>query len=158
MECCTMAGIKELPTEEFAFIASNARFLSLATVESGSPVIRTLGSWAISGTRLFFSTSIHADKVKQIAASSAVSAQLLPEGQELSNLRNLVIDGEAVRLEGDAQKAAIDAISARNPRFKERAEKGQLAETALFEVLPRRVKLLDFSRGLGPAAVAVYQD
>ena len=44
------------------------------------------------------------------------------------------------------------------PRFKERADKGQLGDTAIYAVTPIQAKVLDFSKGLGPAALTVFEE
>jgi uncharacterized protein YhbP (UPF0306 family) len=93
-----------------------------------------------------------------LARDPRVSIQLLAEGQDLPKLRNLVLNGSAKRLESEDRSVAIQAIGSRNPRFKERAEKGQLADTAIYEVKTSRAKLVDFSNGLGPAALTVFEN
>jgi hypothetical protein len=53
---------------------------------------------------------------------------------------------------------AIAVIGKRSPNFRQRAERGEIAETyRLFELVPQTIKILDFSKGVGPAAVTVYQ-
>lgn len=43
----------------------------------------------------------------------------------------------------------------RNPRFKQRAEQGELGDTVVFRVDPQEVKVLDFGQGAGAQAVQV---
>jgi len=152
-----MPTIKDLTPETVESVTSNVRFISLATISEDGPVVRSLGSWAIRGTTLYFSTSQTSAKAAQLARDPRISVQLFAEGQELAGLRNFVLNGTAKRLEGAEQTVAIDAIGARNPRFKERAEKGQLLDAAIYEVKAKRVKILDFSKGLGAAALSVFE-
>jgi hypothetical protein len=53
------------------------------------------------------------------------------------------------------RKRAIDLLSARNPRFKARAEKGELGDTAIFKIVPKEIKYLDYSKGFGAAGIQV---
>jgi len=152
-----MPTLKELTQETVQSITSGVRFISLATIAEDGPVIRSLGSWAIRGTTLYFSTSQASAKAAQIARDPRISVQLLAEGQEITGLRNLVFNGPAKLLEGAGRDVAIGAISSRNPRFKERAEKGQLADAAIYEVKAKLVKILDFSKGVGPSALSVFE-
>ena len=152
-----MPNLNELPEETLAAVVSGVRFLSLATISEEGPVVRSLGSWGLQGRTLYFSTSRASRKAAQLAQDPRVSAQLLPEGQELPNLKNVVIEGPARLLESDADRApAIEVIGRRNPRFKERASRGELGENAIYAVDARRIKLLDFSRGLGPDSVSLF--
>jgi nitroimidazol reductase NimA-like FMN-containing flavoprotein (pyridoxamine 5'-phosphate oxidase superfamily) len=153
-----MPTLKELADSSLAALVANVRFLSLATVSEDGPVIRSIGSWGLQGRTLFFSTAKGSDKVVQLQGDPRVSAQLLAEGQELPGLKNVVLQGSAKLLETDTDRAtAIAAIGARNPRFKERAEKGELGGNAIFAVKAGKIKVVDFSKGVGPAALAVYQ-
>jgi nitroimidazol reductase NimA-like FMN-containing flavoprotein (pyridoxamine 5'-phosphate oxidase superfamily) len=153
-----MPTLNELADSSLAALVANVRFLSLATVSEDGPVIRSIGSWGLQGRTLFFSTAKCSDKVVQLQGDPRVSAQLLAEGQELPGLKNVVLQGSAKLLETDTDRAtAIAAIGARNPRFKERAEKGELGGNAIFAVKAGKIKVVDFSKGVGPAALAVYQ-
>ena len=152
-----MPTIKDLTPEAVQSITAGVRFISLATISEDGPVIRSLGSWAIRGTTLYFSTSQASAKATQIARDPRISVQLLAEGQEVTGLRNFVLNGPAKLLEGTERAVAIDAISSRNPRFKERAEKGQLEDAAVYEVKAKQVKILDFSKGVGPSALSVFE-
>ena len=98
------------------------------------------------------------DKVHQIGANPNVSILFQHEDQELPAFANVEIRGVAeVLAEGEERAKAIRLISRRNPRFKERAERGQLSGSALVRVTPRKVKVVDFSRGIGPAAVSTIE-
>lgn len=153
-----MPALKDLSNELVESLTGGVRFISLATTSDDGPVVRSLGSWAIRGTTLYFSTSRSSAKVAQLARDPRVSAQLLPEGQEIAKLHNLVINGAAQLLDGAARNAAIQAIGAKNPRFKERAEKGQLGDSVVYGVQAKQVKVLDFSKGLGTAALSVFEN
>jgi hypothetical protein len=44
-------------------------------------------------------------------------------------------------------------LSARNPRFKARAEKGELGGTAIFKIKSLELKYLDYAIGFGKAGI-----
>jgi nitroimidazol reductase NimA-like FMN-containing flavoprotein (pyridoxamine 5'-phosphate oxidase superfamily) len=152
-----MPSLQDLNTEIVDSLTAGVRFVSLATISEDGPVVRSLGSWAIRGTTLYFSTSQGSNKVGQLARDPRVSVQLLAEGQELPKLRNLVVNGTARLLDGAERSVAIAAIGARSPRFKERADKGQLGDSAIYAVRVSQAKVLDFSKGTGPAALTVFE-
>jgi nitroimidazol reductase NimA-like FMN-containing flavoprotein (pyridoxamine 5'-phosphate oxidase superfamily) len=153
-----MPSLQDLSAEALSSLTSGVRFLSLATISDDGPVIRSLGSWGVKDRTLYFSTARTSDKVAQIQGDPRVSAQLLAENQELPSLKNVVLEGSARSLESNADRdAAIEAIGARNPRFKERAAKGELGGNAIYAVAAKKIKVLDFSKGPGAASLAVYQ-
>lgn len=131
-------------------------FIVLSTVDGGNaPATRTLASFAADGFTVYFSTGQASDKIGQIGRNPNVSILFQHERQELAIFANVEIRGVAEVLgEGEEKAKAIQLIARRNPRFRERAEKGQLSGSALVRVRPTKVKVVDFSRGFGPAAVA----
>jgi nitroimidazol reductase NimA-like FMN-containing flavoprotein (pyridoxamine 5'-phosphate oxidase superfamily) len=154
-----MPTLQELSDETLASLVSPVRFISLATISEDGPVVRSLGSWGLKGRTLYFSTSEASEKVGQLGRDPRVSIQLLAEGQELPSLKNVVLEGAARVLGNDIDRAsAIETISKRNPRFKERASKGQLGGNILYAVDAVRIRLLDFSKGNGVAALSVFQN
>jgi nitroimidazol reductase NimA-like FMN-containing flavoprotein (pyridoxamine 5'-phosphate oxidase superfamily) len=153
-----MPTLENLSTEFVESLTAGVRFVSLATLSEDGPVVRSLGSWAIRGSTVYFSTSQSSNKVAQLARDPRVSIQLLAEGQELPKLRNLVLNGSAKLLAGDERNSAIEALGSRNPRFKERADKGQLGDAAIYGVKATQAKVLDFSKGVGPAALTVFEE
>jgi nitroimidazol reductase NimA-like FMN-containing flavoprotein (pyridoxamine 5'-phosphate oxidase superfamily) len=153
-----MPTLNELAETTLPELTSKVRFVTLATVSEEGPVVRSLGSWGLEGQTVYFSTARTSDKVSQLAGDPRVSLQLLEEGQEIGTLRNLVVDGSAKELRSDDERApAIDTIGKRNPRFKERAAKGELGGNAIFAVKASKIKILDFSKGPGANTVTVYQ-
>lgn len=135
---------------------NDTRFVILSTIGPGStPAIRTLGSFAADGLTVYLSTGKGSDKIGQISANPNVSILFQHEQQEVQTFANVEIRGVAEVLASDEEQAkAIRLISIRNPRFKERAEKGQLGGNAFLRVTPKQVKVVDFSKGHGPAAVS----
>ncbi len=135
---------------------NDTRFIILSTVgPANTPATRALGSFAADGLTVYFSTGKTSDKVGQIAANPNVSILFQHEQQEVKDFANVEIRGVAEVLATEEERAkAIRLISIRNPRFKERAEKGELGGNAFLRVTPKQVKVVDFSKGHGPAAVS----
>ncbi|MBY9080278.1 pyridoxamine 5'-phosphate oxidase family protein [Paenibacillus sp. HN-1] len=133
------------------------RFVVLATVNGeGTPELRTLGGFAVDGYKVYFSTDGGTEKVKQIRSNPAVTLLFQHENQELAGFVNVTLRGEARQVEEPEELAhAIEALGNRNPRFKERAEKGELASTAIFGIAASEIKVLDFAKGRGAEAVEV---
>jgi len=57
----------------------------------------------------------------------------------------------------DEVAKAIKLLSAKSPRFKERAKKGEISNNTFFRVDPQEVKVVDFSKGVGQNAVEVIR-
>jgi len=134
---------------------SKTKWVVLSTVtQDNIPVLRTLGSIVNDDLNIYFSTGKNTAKVAQIESNPFVALLFQHEGQELSTFINVTYTGKAKKLSCEQELAkAIELLSNRSPRFKERAEKGQLGETAIFKVEPVSIKYLDYSQGIGPSAV-----
>jgi pyridoxamine 5'-phosphate oxidase len=137
---------------------SQTRWATLATVRAdGAPVLRAIGSFAADGLDIFFSTARTAAKVGQIDQNDRVNFFFQHEGQELPSFKNVAIIGRAREVKEAERERGIGLLSARNPRFKARAEKGELGETAIFKVASEEIKYLDYSRGFGAAGIQVLK-
>ncbi|AKG34159.1 hypothetical protein VK70_05860 [Paenibacillus durus ATCC 35681] len=136
---------------------NDTRFVVLATVNSDqSPVLRSLGSFAADGYTIYFSTQKNSKKVEQIQENPKIVLFFQHENQELSSFVNVSVHGTAEPITEPAEIGrAIQQLSSRNPRFKERAEKGELQDTVIYKVDARELKVLDFSKGIGAGAVEV---
>ncbi|MCE5286243.1 MAG: pyridoxamine 5'-phosphate oxidase family protein [Pelosinus sp.] len=135
------------------------RYVVLATVdEKEAPAVRTLGSFVTDGLNVYFSTGNTTAKVEQIRANPTVAVLFQHEDQEIKSFVNVTISGSAKELNQDTERnKAIALLSAKSPRFKERAEKGQLEGTALFKIEPHEIKVVDLGKGLGDKAVEVIK-
>lgn len=153
-----MAQIKDLAGEFLAEKSKNTRFLILATVnDENSPAVRTLGSWGLAGSTLYFGTSPLTEKVTHIRSNGVVNALIQPEGQGLESFVNISISGTAIEaLDARARQDAISAISNHSSRFKERVEKNLINDLTFFKIDPDEIKVLDFGAGKGSRAVTVY--
>lgn len=136
---------------------NKTRFIVLATVdENRVPVLRSLGSFGVDGLTAYFSTGKNSRKVGQIRENPGVSLLFQHEEQQLQSFINVTITGDAHPVtEEEEINRAVAVLSARNPGFKERVEKGLLSNNIFFRVDPKELKIVDFSKGTGPAAVEV---
>lgn len=137
------------------------RFGLLAYVRGdGTPVQRRLGSFAKDGSRIFFSTRGDAAKVRELEKQPRVSFLLEAEGQKLPEWKSALILGKAsVVPEGADLKRAVEVISARNPRFKERVDKDGLANTRIFAIQATEIDITDYSKGFGHSeTIAIRPD
>ena len=134
---------------------SQTRWAILGTVrEDQAPVLRAMGSFAPDGVDIFFSTPKAAGKVRQIAKNQWVNFFFQHEGQELPTFKNVAVIGQASEVKDAVElKKAVGLLSARNPRFKERAEKGELKDTAIFKIKSKEIKYLDFAKGFGKEGI-----
>lgn len=142
---------------EAADYISGARTVILGTVTAeGVPVLRTIGGFANDGLEVYLSTARSSGKVEQIQANPNATLLFQQEGQELRSFRNVTLTGTLKQVCskcGEEYSRALSLLSSRNPRFKDKVEKGDLEETTILKFVPAKLKLLDFSRGAGPAAV-----
>lgn len=141
--------------EKISEYLNKTRFVVLATVDGeGAPFVRSLGSFAADGATTYFSTGKGSAKVGHIQANPQVSLLFQHEDQQLPSFYNITVRGVAKLVTDEAEIGkAVSVLSGRNPSFKERLEKGLLANNVFFRVDPGEVKVIDFSKGSGPAAV-----
>jgi uncharacterized pyridoxamine 5'-phosphate oxidase family protein len=131
------------------------RWATLATVrEDGAPVLRVMGSFAPDGVNVFFSTRRTAAKIRHLAKNPIVNFFFQHENQQLETFKNVALIGRAEEVtDGANYRRAVELLSARNPRFKARVERGELADTALFLIHTAEIKYLNYANGIGAAAI-----
>jgi pyridoxamine 5'-phosphate oxidase len=136
---------------EVASYVDKTRFAVLAYVRNdGIPLLRSMGSFVPDGVNLYFSSRKDAAKVKEIGDRSRISFFFEHEGQELNQWQNLLLLGDAVKVTDGAElDKAVQLLSNRNPRFKERIEKGELASTQIFRLNTEEFEFLDYGKGFG---------
>ncbi len=134
---------------------NQTQWATLATVrEDGAPVLRVMGSFAPDGINVIFSTRKAAAKSRHIASNNLVNFFFQHENQKLEAFKNVAIIGRAEELtDGPEYQKAVELLSARNPRFKTRVERGELTDTGIYIIRTTEVKYLDYSFGAGPTAV-----
>ena len=135
------------------------RVSALATVRAdGAPVVRAIGGFAPDGLDVYFSTAKASAKAAQIAGDAPVSFYFQHDNQEIPTFKYVNLIGQARELNAESERQkAIGILSARSPRFKARAEKGELQDTVIYRVSPSEIKYLDFSKGQGPDSVQILK-
>ena len=143
----------QLQSEALAYIA-NSRFGLLTYIRpDGAPITRAMGSFAPDRENIVFSTQSKSGKVSAISSNERVSFFFEQDGQELAQWKNVLVIGNAIPAESDAEKARQAAILAqRNPRFKEKIEKDGLNGTSIFTLKTEEIQYLDRSKGSGGTA------
>jgi len=138
---------------------NQTKFIVLSTISNEQvPTLRTLASFAVHELTTYFSTGKVTDKVQQIKANPQVSVLFQHENQELGSFYNATIAGKATEITTDSEREkAIKLLSDRSPNFKARVEKGEIGNNAFFRIDPQEIKVLDFSKGLGPNAVGIIK-
>jgi nitroimidazol reductase NimA-like FMN-containing flavoprotein (pyridoxamine 5'-phosphate oxidase superfamily) len=125
--------------------------------EDLSPIARTIGSFALDGDDLFFSTGKDAAKVREIGRHPRVSVHFEREGQELESWKSVLLVGDAEPVlpgAGDHERA-VALLSARSPRFRARVESGDLAGIVIHRIIIREFQYLDFKRSPLPLQINV---
>jgi nitroimidazol reductase NimA-like FMN-containing flavoprotein (pyridoxamine 5'-phosphate oxidase superfamily) len=123
--------------------------------EDLAPIARSIGSFAIDGDDLFFSTAKNAAKVREIALHPRVSFHFEHEGQSLENWKNVLLVGDAeLTSPGSAEhELAVGLLSAKSPRFRDRVERGEVGAIAIFRVRVHEFQYLDVTKGYVPARI-----
>jgi uncharacterized pyridoxamine 5'-phosphate oxidase family protein len=136
---------------------NNTRYAVLATIGDKSPGVRTLGSVTNDGTTIYFSTATATQKVKDITENKNVTILFEQEAQDIKTFYSVTIYGEASVLSKGATQynKAVELLSVKNPKFKERVKDTQLEGTTLYKVDSTQFKILDFSKGAGPLSIEV---
>lgn len=137
--------------QEVVTYIDKTRFGVLAYVRNdGIPLVRSMGSFVPSGQDLYFSTRKEAAKVKEISDNGRVSFLFEHDNQELNQWKSVLLIGDAVRVDnGEEYSTAVELLSTRNPRFRERVEKGELAHTQIFKLKSGEIEFLDYGKGFG---------
>jgi len=117
---------------------------------NNTPIQRSLGSWAVKDTDVYFSTREEAAKVRDLEAHPQASFFLEADGQELPAWKNILFIGRTESLKDPKElDQAVALLGSRNPRFKERIVQNGLAGTRIFRLRASSVEVLDYSKGFG---------
>ena len=127
------------------------RFAVLGYVRNdGTPLLRSIGSFAPTGLDVYFSTRKEAAKVQAISEQKRISILFEHDDQDLALWKSVLLIGDAEKIEGGAElDLAVETLSQRNPRFKERIAKGELPITQIFKLKAEEVEYLDYGQGFG---------
>jgi len=142
---------QEVCQNEIAKYVDQTRFAVLAYVRNDrTPLLRSMGSFVPSGVDLYFSTRKEAAKVQAIAEHKRISFLFEHDNQDLAKWQSVLLIGDAKPIDGGAElDKAVTLLSERNPRFKERVDKGELPSTQIFKLKTEEVEFLDYGKGFG---------
>jgi general stress protein 26 len=145
--------------EEVVSYIDATRFAVLAYVRhDGTPLQRSMGSFAPKGLDLYFSTRKEAAKVQSISEQKRISFLFEHDDQELTQWKSVLLIGDAEKIDSGAElDLAVSTLSLRNPRFKERIDKGELPITQIFKLKAEEVEYLDYGKGFGQVQKTVLR-
>lgn len=137
--------------EILEYIATTKHAILTYVREDLTPVSRTMGSFGPDGSDLFFSTRKEAAKVQEITHHKRVSFFFEHDNQLPGAWKSVLLIGDAeVVADRESYQKAVELLSAKSPRFRERAAAGDLSDTAIYRVITREIEYVD--RGKGGAA------
>jgi general stress protein 26 len=137
-------------TEILDYIANSKTAVLTYVREDLAPVSRAMGSFTPDGLDLYFSTRKVAAKVGEIFRNKRVSFFFEHDNQTPDAWKNVLLIGDAEQVtEGHDLEAAVELLSARNPRFMERIAQGELPNTAIFRIRTKEIEYLNRSKGYG---------
>lgn len=117
-----------------------------------APVNRAMGSFAPLGNDLFFSTGKDTAKVAEIEHNKRVSFYFEHDNQAAEQWKSVLLIGKAEQVQtgGKDYDAAIQRLSAKSPKFRDRVAKGDLGNAAIYKVAVSELEFVDRSKGYGP--------
>ncbi len=123
------------------YLRMNQTIILATTDADGIPDIRTLGGYGISDYVIYFSTSKISNKVKQIEGKKNVAVFIQHENQFISKFFNVTIYGEAILIENESEyEDGKTLILSKKPSLKINKETHNI-----YKVIPKKIKVLDFS-------------
>ena len=148
---------KDSVRQEIVEYIEKTQLAVLSTVRAdGTPVPRTIGAFALDngGKAIYFATLPDAEKTRHIRDNNRVSFLFQHEGQPLPEFRNVVLIGNAARLNDDSELGrAVELITSRSPYVKERIENEGVGTFGFYKINATEIKFLDFRKGIGPESV-----
>ncbi len=122
------------------YLKANQRIV-LATVDKeGSPDVRILGGYGISGYTIYFSTSKSSNKNTQIDSNNNIAVLFQHDNQFISKYFNVTIYGDAQLLDSNKEfEKGREVILNKNPNIKITVETHNI-----YKIVPKKLKVLDF--------------
>lgn len=135
------------------YLKANQRIV-LATVDTeGSPDIRILGGYGVSGYTIYFSTVKTSNKNLQLSGNKNTAVLFQHDNQFISKYFNVTIYGEAVLIEnGQEFEKGQDIIQNKNPNAKISKETHNI-----YKIIPRKLKVLDFGEPKAEERIKIIQ-
>lgn len=118
--------------------------------EDGVPVLRSMGGFVLSGLDIYFSSGKATAKVNEIEKHKQVSFFFEQDNQTLPAWKSVLLIGDAEQVaEGGERDKAVELLSNKSPKFKEKVANGELPNIAIFKIKAREIQYLDWSKGPG---------
>lgn len=122
------------------YLKTNQRIV-LATVDKeGSPDVRILGGYGMSGYTIYFSTSKASNKNTQISNNNNTAILFQHDNQFISKYFNVTLYGDATLIENNAEfEKGKELILNKNPNLKLSQDTHNI-----YKIVPDKIKVLDF--------------
>ena len=150
-----MGGAPERPElrERIEAFLGEHHVMTLATSGAAGPWAAAV-FYASDGLTLYFVSAPGSRHSLEIEASGAVAATIHAECRDWREIRGVQLEGAASRLDGAARAAAALCYGRKFPLVANLASAPAeiaiaLARVAWYQVLPRRIRLIDNTRGFG---------
>jgi general stress protein 26 len=139
-----------LKESALAFIAGARTGLLAIVREDGFPTNRPIGAFAPvapDSADIYFTTPAASPKARALRLNPRASFFFQSFTDAGTDYKGVSLVGEAVELAHDSAEfpAAVAAIAARSAFFRAKVEKGDLAETAIFRIRAKELRVSDFA-------------
>lgn len=124
-----------------------------------APISRAMGSFAPDGVDLYFSTGKESAKVQELEKNRRVSFYFAHDNQSPESWKSVLLIGdvEPVQTGSENYDIALERLSAKSPRFRERIANGDIDGALIYKLVVREIEYLDRSKGYGPARKIVVK-
>lgn len=127
------------------------RIMSLATLRpDGWPQATTVG-YVSEGLRLYFICGRQSQKAANVARDSRVSLTIDHDVADPMTIRGLSMAAHALPINDSetVRRVTTDLLPKKYPEYTAMMKDADLAEMAMFAVVPRVISVLDYSLGFG---------
>lgn len=139
--------MSEILKDSLSYVEQAKVGLLITVGEGKVPYVRSIGAFSNEGSDIYFLTGKATEKVKHIASEPVVTFYFENEGQVYENFKSVAITGEASEVTESLEfEKAIESISKRYPKIKERVASGDIKNSSIYKVKAKFVKLADYTR------------
>lgn len=124
--------------------------LTIATVrEDGFPQATTV-SFVNDGDKIYFGTSAHSQKARNIERDGRVSLTVNPTYKNWGEIKGISIGGRAHRVTGAEElRKVFELMTDKFPQLMQYVQPQSGEDLALYRVDPEFVSILDYTKGFG---------
>lgn len=124
--------------------------LTIATVRADGFPQATTVSFVNDGDKIYFGTSAHSQKARNIARDERVSVTVNPTYKSWGEIKGLSLGGRARRVTGaDELRKVFELMTKKFPQLMQYVQPQSGEELALYRVDPDVISILDYTRGFG---------